>query len=149
MSRENRLLVGIRNHDIVAVFAAVGAFFLVYEMEDVREVVLHGGDATRILATDDILHSVRYFQLHLLDGFPVFDDVHRRVRVNQSQEIVVDVNDIVDLDNVFLAHLLTVGVADEGDIIIGLVEVQIIEHLDAISGGNVVDDNTFFYAGDF
>ena len=114
-----------------------------------REVVLHGGDATRILATDDIFHGIRHFQLHFLDGFAIFDDVDRGVRVNQSEEIVVDVDDIVDFDDVLLAHLLAVRVADERDIIIGLVKVQVIEHLDAISGGNVVDDNTFFYAGDF
>jgi len=143
------LFVRIRNHNIVAILAAVGAFFFVHEMEDVREIVLHRGDAARVLATDDIFHSVRYLQLHFLNGFPVFDDVHRRIRVNQSQEIIVDVDDIVDFDDVLFAHLLAVSVADERNIIIGFVKVQIIEHLDAISGGNVVDDNTFFYTGDF
>ncbi len=139
----------VGHHDVVAVLATVGAFLLIHKMEDVREIVLHGGDAARVLAADDVLHSVRHFQLHLLDGLPLLDDVHRGVRVDQPEEIVVDVDDIVDLDDVLLAHLLAVGVADERDIIIGLVKVQIVEHLDSVAGGNVVDDNTFFYTGDF
>ena len=148
--RENKVLLHrVRHHDVVAIFATIGALLLVHEMENVREIVLHGSDAARVLAADDILHSVRHFQLHLLDGLPLLDDVHRGVRVDQPEEVVVDVDDIVDFDDVFLSHLLAVGVADERDIIIGLVKVQVIEHLDSVAGGNVVDDNTFFYAGDF
>ena len=49
----------IRHHDIVAVLAAVGAFLLIHEVENVREIVLHGGDAARVLAADDVLHAVR------------------------------------------------------------------------------------------
>ena len=139
----------VRHHDIVAVLTAVGAFLLVNEVEYMREVVLHGGDAARVFATDDVFHAVGHFQFHLLDGLPLLDDVHRGVRVDQTEEVVVDVDDIVDFDDVFLSHLFAVGVADERDIIIGLVKVQIIEHLDAVAGGNVVDDNTFFYTGDF
>ena len=114
-----------------------------------REVVFHRGDAARVLAADDVLHGVGDLQFHFLDCLAVLDYVDRCVRVDEPEEVVVDVDDVVDFDDVFLAHLLAVGVADERDIIIGRVKVQIVEHLDAVSGGDVVDYNSFFYACDF
>ena len=56
---------------------------------------------------------------------------------------------IFAFDDVFLAHLLAVSVGDEGDIIFGLVEVQIIVNLEPETCFDMVDDNTFVYTGDF
>ena len=50
----------IRYHNVVAVLAAIGAFLLIDEVKDVREIVLHGGDAARVLAAYDVLHAVRH-----------------------------------------------------------------------------------------
>ena len=143
------LLVGVRNNDVVAIFTAIRALFLVHEMEDVVEIVLHGGDAARIFAFDDVGHLLGHLEFHLLDGFAVFNDVDGGVRVDEAEEVVVDVDDVVDLDDVFFAHLGTVGVHDEGDVVFRLVKVKVVEHSDAIAGLDVVDDDSFFYTVDF
>ncbi len=113
------------------------------------EIGLHGGHATGVLAPDDVGHFLRHLEFDLLDGLAILNDVDRGVGVNQSEEVVVDVDDIVDFDDILLAHFLAVGIADERYIIVGLVKVQIVEHGDAVACLDVVDNNTFFYTIDF
>jgi len=143
------LFVWVGNHNIIAIFATIGALILIHKVEHVVKIGLYGGHATRVLATDNVGHLCRNLQFHLLDGLPVLNDVDCGIRIDKSEEVVVNIDDVIDFDNVLLAHFLAIGVHDEGHVVFGLVEVQIVEHRDAVSCLDVVDDNTFFYTIDF
>ena len=118
-------------------------------MEHMVEVVFDGGDAARVLAVNDIGDCLWDLQFHFLHRFAVFDDIDGGVRIDEAEEVVVDVNDLVDFDDVFFAHLQTEGVHNEGHVVVGVFEVQVVENGHAISGFDVVNDDTSFYTVDF
>lgn len=125
-----------------AVQAAIHSLLGVGELEDVGQLLLGGGDAAGILAADHIGELGRQEQLLLFHGDTVFDDGHGNIGVYIAQNVHVDLNLRVNLDDVLLAHLVAGGVLDDGNGAVQLVQLQEPIQLHALSGGDVVNDNT-------
>jgi hypothetical protein len=68
----------------LAVFAAVNFFFLVGEDKYLVEPLLHGGDAPRVLAADDVRHLLRQREDFFLNDDVALDDVDRDVVVDET-----------------------------------------------------------------
>ena len=98
---------------------------------------------------DDVGDGFRNLQFHLFHRFAVFNNVYRSIGVNKAEEVVVDINNLIDLDDVLLAHFQTEGIHNEGHIVVGVFQMQVVKYGHAISGFDMVDDNTSFYTVDF
>ena len=96
----------MRSNDIVAVLAAIGSLLLVHEMEHMVAVAFNGSDAARVLALDDVHHSLGYIQLHLLFDLAILNHIDGNVGVEQAEECVVDVDFIIDFDDVLSSHFI-------------------------------------------
>ena len=61
----------------LAVDAAIDALLPVREAEGVRQLLLHRGDAPRVLAVDDVCHRLRQLEVEAVDLHPVAYDIDR------------------------------------------------------------------------
>ena len=98
---------------------------------------------------NDVRYSLGNFKFHFLYGFSVFYDIDGGIRINKAKEIIIKIDDIVNLDNILLAHFQTERIHNQRNIIVGLIEVQIIENRHAIASFDMVDDDASFYTIDF
>ena len=114
------------------------------------QALLNGGDAARVLAADHIGDLLRERQLPLFDDAVVADDVDRDVVINIAEHVQVDaVEDIaLHLDDVLPAHLLAVGVLDDGHLAVQLVQAKLIVDVQALSGLDVIQDDSFVQSTD-
>lgn len=129
----------------VAVDAAIGFFAAVYQAEDVDDLLLHGGDAARVLALDHVPQRLRQLEVQLLFQSAVFDQIDRDIAVDVTEHIEVDIDAVVDLDNVFLAVLFAHRVLNDRHAAVNLVEPQKLIYHHTLARLDVVEHDPVFY----
>jgi hypothetical protein len=134
--------------DLVAVFAAIGPLFGVYQVKDMGDVGLGGGDTPGIFADQDVFHPFRELKFDLAGDFFVFYDIHRNIGIDKAEDVQVYGDGVVDLDNVLAAHVFRTGVYHKGHGIGGLAEAEPVEDPNPQARFNMIDDDTVFYFGD-
>ena len=75
----------------LTVQAAVGARALFGQREDLRQLLLNGGDAAGILAADDVGDALGQLELALFGALAVLDDVDGDAGVDIADDIPVKV----------------------------------------------------------
>ena len=100
-----------------------------------------GCDASRVPAADHIADLFGKFQLLFLDDLLVFYDIDRDIVIDESENIQIhEVDRALDLNDIFLAHLIAPGILDDGDTAVQLVEVQVFIDIHASSRLDMVED---------
>ena len=101
----------------LTVQAAVGARALFGQREDLRQLLLNGGDAAGILAADDVGDALGQLELALFDALAVLDDV-------------------------LAAELAAGNVLEQRDRAVELVKAEDVVELHRLAGGDMVDNDT-------
>lgn len=97
----------------LAVHAAVGLGLRIRKIEDMRQLLLDGGDAARVLAVDHIGDLFRKLQGPLFRNLIVADNVDRDVVIDVAQNVEIDVvQTALDLNDVLASHLVASCVLD-------------------------------------
>ena len=125
-----------------AVEAAVGALFAVGQGEDLRQLLLDGGDAARILAADDVRDALGELQLALFDALAVLDEVDGDTGIDVADDVPVKLQNAVDLDDVLAAELAADDVFEERDGTVELVQTEDVLEVHSLAGGDMVNDDT-------
>ena len=128
----------------LAVDAAVNAGIGIGEGKDMGQLLLGGGDATGVLAEENIRQLGGQHGAALLDQLAVSDDVDGDIGIDIAEDVHIQLDVGVDLDDVLLAHLAAVAVLDDGNRAIQLVQMEQVVDLHAATGGDVVNDYTVF-----
>ena len=126
----------------LAVQAAVGARFLIGQREDLRQLLLNGGDAAGVLAADDVGDALGQLELALFGALAVLDDVDGDAGVDIADDIPVKVEHLVDLDDVLAAEFAARNVLEQRDGAVELVKAEDVVELHRLAGGDVVDNDT-------
>ena len=126
----------------LAVQAAVGARALFGQCEDLRQLLLNGGDAAGILAADDVGDALGQLELALFDALAVLDDVDGDAGVDVTDHVPVEVQDAVDLDDILAAELAADDVFEQRHGAVELVKTEDVVELHRLAGGDVVDNDT-------
>lgn len=126
----------------LAVQAAVGARALFGQCEDLRQLLLNGGDAAGILAADDVGDALGQLELALFGALAVLDDVDDDAGVDIADDIPVKVEHLVDLDDVLAAEFAARNVLEQRDGAVELVKAEDVVELHRLAGGDVVDNDT-------
>jgi hypothetical protein len=129
---------------LVAVFAAVGPQFRVFQVEDMRNVSLGGGDAPGVFAGQHIFYPFGEFEFYLFGDLFVFDDIHRDVGIDKAKNVKVDSNGVVNFNDVFAPHVFRSGVYHKGNGVTGFVQAKPVKNPDALSRPDMIDDDTVF-----
>ena len=127
-----------------AIEATVYLLIFIGQLKDMRELLLAGGNASGVLAEDDIGQLFGQFNGFFLDDLTVFDDVDGDARINVTQHINVNFIIKVDLDDILLAHTAALNVFDDGNRAIELVKSQESIYLHGLACGDMVDNDTVF-----
>ena len=125
-----------------AVEAAVSALFAVGQGEDLRQLLLNGGDAAGILAADDVGDALGQLELALFDALAVLDDVDGDAGVDLADDVPVKVQHLIDLDDVLAAELAAGNVLEQRDRAVELVKAEDVVELHRLAGGDMVDNDT-------
>ena len=125
----------------LAVQAAVGARALFGQCEDLRQLLLNGGDAAGILAADDVGDALGQLELALFGEFAVLNDVDGDVGVDIADDVPVKIEYPVDLDDVLAAELAAGDVFEDGNGAGELVQTEDLVELHGLAGRDVVDDD--------
>ena len=126
----------------LAVQAAVGARALFGQCEDLRQLLLNGGDAAGVLAADDVGDALGQLELALFDALAVLDDVDGDAGVDIADDVPVKVEHLIDLDDVLAAELAARNVLEQRDRAVELVKTEDVVELHRLAGGDVVDNDT-------
>ena len=126
----------------LAVQAAVGARALFGQCEDLRQLLLNGGDAAGILAADDVGDALGQLELALFDALAVLDDVDGDAGVDIADDIPVKVEHLIDLDDVLAAEFSARNFLEQRDGAVELVKTEDVVELHRLAGGDVVDNDT-------
>ena len=126
----------------LAVQAAVGARALFGQCEDLRQLLLNGGDAAGILAADDVGDALGQLELALFGALAVLDDVDGDAGVDIADDVPVKVEHLIDLDDVLAAELAARNVLEQRDRAVELVKTEDVVELHRLAGGDVVDNDT-------
>ena len=126
----------------LAVQAAVGARALFGQCEDLRQLLLNGGDAAGILAADDVGDALGQLELALFDALAVLDDVDGDAGIDIADDVPVKVEHLIDLDDVLAAELAARNVFEQRDRAVELVKAEDVVELHRLAGGDVVDNDT-------
>ena len=89
----------------LAVQAAVHALFAVGQRKDLRKLLLHGGNAARVFAADDVCNALGKLQLPLFNLLAVFDEIHGDAGVDVADDVPVEIENPVDFDDVLAPEL--------------------------------------------
>ena len=127
-----------------AVYAAVLRLIFICQDEDMRKLLLGSGDATGIMATDNVNKLLGENRIFLLDQLAVADNIHCNTRGNVSEDVCIDIDRLCDLDYILLAHFSARGVLDDRNVAIKLIKTEKVIDLHTLTGGNVVDYYTVF-----
>ena len=126
----------------LAVQAAVGARALFGQCEDLRQLLLNGGDAAGILAADDVGDALGQLELALFGALAVLDDVDGDAGVDIADDVPVKVEHLIDLDDVLAAELAAGNVLEQRDRAVELVKAEDVVELHRLAGGDMVDNDT-------
>ena len=93
------------------------------------QLLLGGGDATGVLAEENVGQLLRKGCAALLDQLAVADDVDGDIGVDIAENVHVQLNVGIDLDDVLLAHAAAADVFDNSHGAVQLVQMQILVDL--------------------
>lgn len=132
-----------------AVFAAVDLFLRVGQNEDVIQFLLDGSDAAGVAASGHILDFLWQGQPFFLYDAVVLYDIDGDVVIDEAQSVQIDgVDGTLDLDDIFLAHLVAPGVFDDGHAAVEFIQIQILIDLHASACFNMIQHKAFTESSD-
>ena len=112
---------------LITISAAIYLMILIIEIENMRQLLLDGGDAAGIFAVDDVCDFLWHFHPFFLYDMAVLDDIDRDVVIDVSQDIqIYQVKAAVDLDYIFFAHLAALGILNDCSLALKLFQSQFI-----------------------
>ena len=115
------------------------------EIEDLRQLLLNGGDAARICTADDSLHLLRERKGFLFDDFPVFDHIDCDVRIHKGENVQIQRIDIAfHLQDIFFAHGVAPGILNDCDCAVQLIQSEVMIELQTFAGLDVIQNKAFF-----
>ena len=130
---------------LIAVFAAIDLFFLIGQIEDLWKLLLDGGDASWVVAADNILDLSWKNQRALLDDLAGLDYIDGDVVIDKGKDVQVQCVDVTFyLEDIFFAHGLTLGVLDYGNGGVKLIKAKVPVYLHALSCLDMVKNKAFF-----
>jgi hypothetical protein len=131
---------------LVAVLTAVDFLDFVREIENLRKLLLNGGDASWIVTFDYSGDFFRENQSPFFNDHAVLDNIDGDVMVDIGQYIQIKRVDVTFyLEDIFFAHGLTLGVLDDGYCGVELIKSKMVIYLHAFSGLDMVKNKAFFY----
>ena len=74
-----------------------------------RQILLYGSNAARVFTLDDIGDGLRQYRVQFGGADTVLNDINRNVGINVSQDVIVYINDLVNLDDVLFPILCDVA----------------------------------------
>jgi hypothetical protein len=111
-------------------------------------ILFRGSNAPGIFTDQDIFHPPGEFQMYLIAYLFPFNDIHRDIGVDDTENVEVDGDGIVDFDDILPAHTVGEGIYHKGHRVGELVKPKPVENLDTLSGFNVIDDDSIPYLRD-
>ncbi len=130
---------------LIAVFAAIDLFFLIGQIEDLWKLLLDGGDASWVVAADNILDLSGKYKRALLDDLAGLDYIDGDVVIDKGKDVQVQGVDVTFyLEDIFLSHGFALCVFDDGNGGIKLIQTKVLIYLHALSGFYMIKNKTFF-----
>lgn len=130
---------------LITISAAIYLMILIIEIENMRQLLLDGGDAARVLAVDDICDFFRHLDIFFLYDFSILDDVDRDTVIDVAEHInIYQIKAAVDLDDVLASHLAAARIFDDSHLAVQLVQPQFKVNIHTASCLDVVQNKTFF-----
>ena len=84
--------------------------FPVGQPENMRKLLLNGCDTARVFTADDTRNRLWEVWMNFLHPLSAADNIDGNVRINITQHVVVQVNDLIDFQNIFFPILAAGGV---------------------------------------
>lgn len=130
---------------LIAIFAAIDLFFLIGQIEDLWKLLLDGGDASWVVAADNILDLSGKYKRALFDDLAGLDYIDGDVVIDKGKDVQVQCVDVTFyLEDIFFAHGLTLGILDDGHCGVQLIKTKVSVYLHAFSCLDVVKNKAFF-----
>jgi hypothetical protein len=83
------------------------------------------------------------------DHSAIFDDVAGDMMVDETDDIQVHLIQVAgDLDDILLAHLLAIGIFDDGYLAVQAAKVQIVVDIHALAGRDVIKNDAVLKTAD-
>ena len=99
--------------------------FPVGQPENMRKLLLNGCDTARVFTADDTRNRLWEVGMNFLHPLSAADNIDGNVRINITQHVVVQVNDLIDFQNIFFPILAAGGVFDDRHLTFQLIQAQI------------------------
>ena len=113
--------------------------------EDVRKLLLDGGDAAGVLTFDYVYDFFGKGKGLFLYDLTAFNHVNGDVVVDKAKNLKVKHFDVAFyFQNVFFAHFIASNVFNDGYGVVNLVEAELIVYVKAFAGADVVEHEAFF-----
>ena len=74
---------------LITISAAIYLMILIIEIENMRQLLLDGGDAARVLAFDHVDNLLRKTKVFLLNNLLVLDDVYGDVVIDEAKDVKI------------------------------------------------------------
>ena len=130
-----------------AVFAPVHLIFLISQDEDMIQLLFDGGDASGVLAPDNVFDLFGELQFFFLHDLSVFDNIDSDIMVDKSEDIQIHkINGAFDFDNIFPSELGAFCVFYDRHAAVEFIQLQQIINTHTGARLNMVDYNTGFEA---
>ena len=123
-------------------FTSVFAFIGVGQVIGNRLVRLNLRNTAWVVAFQDAADLFGKGKLDLLGNLLVFDNGDGHMRIDQADDVHVDIGNVVDFDQILLAQLVAADILDQRCCVVDGLKVQCVEYLPASACCDMVDDNT-------
>ena len=127
------------------VFAAVHFSVDIGQIENMGEFLLDGGNASGVVAFDDIFNLLRQCQFFFLHDFSVFNYIDSDIVVNECKHIQVKHVDIAFyFQNVLFFHFIASGIFDDSHGAVQFIQLQMFINVQAAPCLNMIQHEAFF-----
>ena len=134
---------------LFAVFTTVGLSLRIGQHEDVRQLMLDGSNASRILAADYVTDLLWQMQSFLFNNLLILDDVDCDAVIDETKDIKIHkVNRALNLHNVFFTHFAASCILDDRNTAVQFVKIQIFINFHAFTDLDVIQYESFGNAAD-
>lgn len=130
----------------IAVNTAIYALFPVNKAEFVNDLLLHRSNAAGIFALDNALQMFGQSHVVLLFKLAVFNNIHGDIAVNVSENVEIQVNDLVDFDYILKTVLFAFYVLNNGHAALDLIKAEKLINFHALACADVIQDYSVSYA---
>lgn len=111
----------------------------------VGELLLDGGNASGVVAFDDIFNLLRQCQFFFLHDFSVFNHIDSDIVVNERKHIQVKHVDIAFyFQNVLFFHFIASGIFDDSHGAVQFIQLQMFINVQAAPCFNMIQHEAFF-----